>query len=84
MWCFFMSDFYVGRASIIEIFMLFLFSNACGNVMGSVNINVVSFEIRVFFGLCKFYGGWGFGNGVNLEFFVNGFGRFFLYLEGSI
>lgn len=86
MWCLLMSDLHVGRASTIEIPMLPSPSNSCGNAMSSmdsVNTNAASSGISVSPGMCKFHGGWGFGNGANLELPPNGFGGVFFVLRGK-
>ncbi|KMT11715.1 hypothetical protein BVRB_5g106510 [Beta vulgaris subsp. vulgaris] len=87
MWCLLMSDLHVGRASTIEIPMLPSPGSVCGSSMSnveSVSDNTSSSGISVSPGLCKFHGGWGFGNGPNSEHPVNGIGGVFSYSEASI
>ncbi|XP_044502731.1 MND1-interacting protein 1-like [Mangifera indica] len=72
MWCLLMSDLHVGRANTIEI----PGTNVCSgtipnNVDNAVNNGGVSGVVAP--ALCRFHGGWGFGNGGNSEFSVNGF-----------
>ncbi|XP_021765698.1 MND1-interacting protein 1-like [Chenopodium quinoa] len=83
MWCLLMSDLHVGRASTIDIPMLSSPSNAVSNVE-SVSTNSSGSGVSVPPGLCKFHGGWGFGNGPNSELPSNDFGGFFPYSEASI
>ncbi|XP_057981830.1 MND1-interacting protein 1-like [Malania oleifera] len=72
MWCLLMCDLHVGRASAMEIPVLHSqASNGCGSAPGnveSVNNNLEGVTPA----LCKFHGGWGFGNDGS-EFLVNGF-----------
>ncbi|KNA13902.1 hypothetical protein SOVF_112420, partial [Spinacia oleracea] len=88
MWCLLMSDLHVGRASTIEIPMLSSPSNVCGsNAVSnseSVSTNPSGHGVSVTPGLCKFHGGWGFGNGPDSELPINGFGGPFSYSEASI
>eukprot|EP00257_Ricinus_communis_P016815 XP_015575100.1 MND1-interacting protein 1 [Ricinus communis] len=73
MWCLLMSDLHVGRASTIEI--------PPGNGNITVQSSVESFSSNgvdngvgvVAPALCRFHGGWGFGNEGGSEFAVNGF-----------
>ncbi|GMH09226.1 hypothetical protein Nepgr_011066 [Nepenthes gracilis] len=86
MWCLLTSDLHVGRASTIEIPMLPSPSNGCGNLMNNVesatNSNASSAVDRSHsLGLCKFHGGWGFGNGGSSELPVNGFNGCFSYAD---
>ncbi|WCJ20658.1 RING/U-box superfamily protein [Euphorbia peplus] len=74
MWCLLMSDLHVGRASSIEIPV------ASGKNSVQSNVEAVSSNCVVDNGvgvvapaLCRFHGGWGFGNGVASDFAVNGF-----------
>ncbi|KDP26310.1 hypothetical protein JCGZ_22319 [Jatropha curcas] len=77
MWCLLMSDLHVGRASTIEIPM----ANSTGNgnttvqsSVESVSNNCVDNGVGVVApALCRFHGGWGFGNGGGSEFAVNRF-----------
>ncbi|KAJ8435347.1 hypothetical protein Cgig2_024334 [Carnegiea gigantea] len=87
MWCLLMSDLHVGRASTIDITMLPSHSNSSGNAMigmDNVNANAAISGVSVSPGMYKFHGGWGFGNGGNLELPANGFGGVFSYSEGSV
>lgn len=87
MWCLLMSDLHVGRASTIDISMLPSHSNSSGNAMigmDNVNANAAISGASVSPGMYKFHGGWGFGNGGNLELPANGFGGVFSYSEGSV
>ncbi|XP_024169957.1 MND1-interacting protein 1 [Rosa chinensis] len=76
MWCLLMSDLHVGRASTMEIPVLPSAGNegsaaAASNVEsggnGSHSVGVMAPA------LCRFHGGWGFGNGGSSEFPVHGF-----------
>ncbi|KAE8661869.1 MND1-interacting protein 1 [Hibiscus syriacus] len=70
MWCLLMSDLHVGKASTIEIPSLHSPTNACSpvsNDLESVDNNGVGVMSPA---MCRFHGGWGFGNGG--EFAVNG------------
>ncbi|KAL6183604.1 hypothetical protein ACLB2K_045015 [Fragaria x ananassa] len=76
MWCLLMSDLHVGRASTMEIPVLPSAGNesgaaAAGNVEsggnGSHSVGVMAPA------LCRFHGGWGFGNEGSSEFPVQGF-----------
>lgn len=78
MWCLLMCDLHVGRASTIEIPVLPspINNNGCGGPVNS-NANVESVNSSSSVGvavppLCKFHGGWGFGNGPVSEFPANG------------
>ncbi|KAJ9152624.1 hypothetical protein P3X46_026171 [Hevea brasiliensis] len=77
MWCLLMSDLHVGRASTIEIPMSNSpvdGNNTVQSSVESVNSNGVDNGIGVVApALCRFHGGWGFGNGGGSEFAVNGF-----------
>ncbi|KAJ8754321.1 hypothetical protein K2173_002772 [Erythroxylum novogranatense] len=77
MWCLLMSDLHVNKATAIEIPMPNApgigysaaqnnVDNVCGNVVDD-GVGVVAPT------LCKFHGGWGFGNGSGSKFAVNGF-----------
>ncbi|XVF52383.1 hypothetical protein PTKIN_Ptkin05aG0014000 [Pterospermum kingtungense] len=72
MWCLLMSDLHVGRASTIEIPSLPSPTSGCSPVpnnlegAGHNGVGIVSPA------LCRFHGGWGFGNG-GAEFAMNGF-----------
>ncbi|PPD79566.1 hypothetical protein GOBAR_DD23504 [Gossypium barbadense] len=72
MWCLLMSDLHVGKASTMEIPSLPSPANGCSLVstnMDSIGNNGVSVVSPA---LCRFHGGWGFGNG-GAELPVNGF-----------
>ncbi|XP_065877340.1 MND1-interacting protein 1-like [Euphorbia lathyris] len=77
MWCLLMSDLHVGRASTIEIPIAN--SSANGNTSVQSNVETVTSNCVdngvgvVAPALCRFHGGWGFGNGVGSDFAVNGF-----------
>ncbi|XVE65271.1 hypothetical protein DITRI_Ditri07aG0167700 [Diplodiscus trichospermus] len=72
MWCLLMSDLHVGRACTMEIPSLPSPTSGCNPVsnnlesVGNNGVGVVSPA------LCRFHGGWGFGNG-GAEFAMNGF-----------
>ncbi|KAK8578911.1 hypothetical protein V6N13_142167 [Hibiscus sabdariffa] len=72
MWCLLTSDLHVGKASTMEIPSLPLPTSGCTPVLNNLDrigdggVDVVSPA------LCRFHGGWGFGNGGS-EFPVNGF-----------
>nr|KYP35992.1 MND1-interacting protein 1 [Cajanus cajan] len=70
MWCLLMSDLHVGRASAMEIPVPGNGSPAApvatGGEGGGNSVGVMAPA------LCRFHGGWGFGNGGGLEFPVNG------------
>lgn len=78
MWCLLMSDLHVGRASVMEIPIVRTPSN---NGCSSASVNIVETvgnsnsnnPVGVAPALCRFHGGWGFGNGGTGEFPVNGF-----------
>ncbi|GAB2273604.1 hypothetical protein Dimus_008391 [Dionaea muscipula] len=91
MWCLLMSDLHVGRATAIEIPMLPPPTNGCSNAMGNSdgagNISSGSSSTSNYggpLGLCKFHGGWGFGNGGNPELSDNGINGFFQYAEATL
>ncbi|KAL6501688.1 hypothetical protein OROGR_026821 [Orobanche gracilis] len=75
MWCLLMSDLHVGRASVMEIPL----PSASGNgswgasSSGDVPEGLVANggPVRVAPALCRFHGGWGFGNGGTSEFPMN-------------
>ncbi|KAK8505667.1 hypothetical protein V6N12_038401 [Hibiscus sabdariffa] len=70
MWCLLMSDLHVGKASTMEIPSLPSPTSACSpvsNNLESADNNGVGVMSPA---LCRFHGGWGFGNGG--EFAVNG------------
>ncbi|KAL2544060.1 RING/U-box superfamily protein [Forsythia ovata] len=87
MWCLLMSDLHVGRASVMEIPLLPSpggNGNGCesGSVSGSGNLEdgvsnggtgVVAPAV------CRFHGGWGFGNNGTAEFPMNGMNGFLSY-----
>ncbi|KAK7263319.1 hypothetical protein RJT34_30907 [Clitoria ternatea] len=67
MWCLLMSDLHVGRASSMEIPMPANGGPAPATVEASGNsVGAIAPA------LCRFHGGWGFGNGGGLDFPVNG------------
>ncbi|KAK9076572.1 hypothetical protein SSX86_004906 [Deinandra increscens subsp. villosa] len=79
MWCLLMSDLHVGRASVMEIPVS---SNSngdsCSNSESSgpvvSNVEKMSNDsVGVTPALCRFHGGWGFGNGGTADFPVNRF-----------
>ncbi|KAK6158176.1 hypothetical protein DH2020_005490 [Rehmannia glutinosa] len=91
MWCLLMSDLHVGRASVMEIPVL---PSPSGSTSGSGNggegasassgglpEGVVSNggPVGVAPALCRFHGGWGFGNGGTSEFPMNGMNGFLSY-----
>ncbi|KAG5029032.1 hypothetical protein JHK87_012546 [Glycine soja] len=67
MWCLLMSDLHVGRASAMEIPVPDNGSTVPATGEGGANSAGVMAPA-----LCRFHGGWGFGNGGGLEFPVNG------------
>lgn len=79
MWCLLMNDLHVGRASVMEIPIA---SNANGDgysnsessapVVNNVE-KVNNDSVGVTPALCRFHGGWGFGNGGTSDFPVNRF-----------
>ena len=79
MWCLLMCDLHVGKATSIEIPVLpspTSNNNGCDGPVNS-NSNVESVNSSSSVGvamppLCKFHGGWGFGNGPGSEFPANG------------
>ncbi|CAL5429531.1 unnamed protein product [Camellia sinensis] len=74
MWCLLMSDLHVGRASVMEIPVLpSANNNGCSGPSLSNVANVSNNPVGVAPALCRFHGGWGFGNGGTSEFPVNGF-----------
>ncbi|KAD3641507.1 hypothetical protein E3N88_30731 [Mikania micrantha] len=79
MWCLLMSDLHVGRASVMEIPVS---SNSNGDSCsnnessGAIVNNVEKMKndpVGVTPALCRFHGGWGFGNGGTADFPVNRF-----------
>ncbi|ESQ52144.1 hypothetical protein EUTSA_v10016336mg [Eutrema salsugineum] len=62
MWCLLMSELHVGKASTMDI-------PSSGNG-ASANVEGVGAMVPA---LCRFHGGWGFGNGRGPEFSGNGF-----------
>ncbi|CAL2258812.1 unnamed protein product [Prunus armeniaca] len=76
MWCLLMSDLHVGRASTMEIPVL-----PGGSIENSSSISTSvesgsngNHSVGVMApALCRFHGGWGFGNGGGSEFPVHGF-----------
>lgn len=77
MWCLLMSDLHVGRASVMEIPNS---SSSNGNGNGEPNSSslnnvekISNDSVGVTPALCRFHGGWGFGNGGTADFPVNRF-----------
>lgn len=70
MWCLLMSDLHVGRASTMEIPAL-LPGSGCPPAPATIEANGNSVGVMAP-ALCRFHGGWGFGNGGSLDFPVNG------------
>ncbi|XP_028782468.1 MND1-interacting protein 1-like [Neltuma alba] len=71
MWCLLMSDLHVGRASAMEIPVLPAPGNGCPAPSAS---EAVSNSVGVLApALCRFHGGWGFGNGGGSDLPFNGF-----------
>ncbi|PIN23729.1 putative E3 ubiquitin ligase [Handroanthus impetiginosus] len=91
MWCLLMSDLHVGRASVMEIPVLPSPSssgngsgNGCDAALASGSGSpegVVSNggPVGVAPALCRFHGGWGFGNSGTSEFPMNGMNGFLSY-----
>ncbi|KAI5641869.1 hypothetical protein M9H77_00345 [Catharanthus roseus] len=77
MWCLLMSDLHVGRASVMEIPVLPSpnGNSPCTPASGSSGAveSVSNGPVGVAPALCRFHGGWGFGNGGTSEFPMNGF-----------
>ncbi|KAE8713777.1 MND1-interacting protein 1 [Hibiscus syriacus] len=73
MWCLLMSDLHVGKASTMEIPLLPSPSNGCTPVLNNLD-NIGNNGVGVVSpALCRFHGGWGFGNGAAVNgFFSNG------------
>lgn len=77
MWCLLMSELHVGRASVMEIPVNG--NNGSSDVGSDVGSNVGSNEkvggdsVGVTPALCRFHGGWGFGNGGTADFPMNRF-----------
>ncbi|CAN8316390.1 unnamed protein product [Cochlearia groenlandica] len=67
MWCLLTSELHVGKASTVDIPSS---GNGDGVNGGSSNVKCVGAMAPA---LCRFHGGWGFGNGRGLEFSGNGF-----------
>ncbi|KAJ7952665.1 MND1-interacting protein 1 [Quillaja saponaria] len=73
MWCLLMSDLHVGRASTMEIPAVPCSGHGRNTSSGTVE-SVSNHSVGVVTpALCKFHGGWGFGNGGGSEFPVNEF-----------
>ena len=72
MWCLLMSDLHVGRASAMEMPAIppVTGPNAVQNTIESVGDSGVGVMTPA---LCRFHGGWGFGNGGGSELSVNDF-----------
>lgn len=95
MWCLLMNDLHVGRASVMEIPVLpspSVSGSGNGNVNGTVcegaspssvlcpeGVVANGGPIGVAPALCRFHGGWGFGNGGTSEFPMNGMNGFLSY-----
>lgn len=80
MWCLLMSDLHVGRASVMEIPVSGNGNGdsetSSGGGGGTVVNNVEKMgndSVGVTPALCRFHGGWGFGNGGTADFPVNRF-----------
>ncbi|KAK4364599.1 hypothetical protein RND71_015957 [Anisodus tanguticus] len=77
MWCLLMSDLHVGRASVMEIpFLSPQGENGSDSVPVSSTSNVEGVDSSPFGvvpAMCRFHGGWGFGNGGANELPVKGF-----------
>lgn len=71
MYCLLMSDFHVGRASTLDIPMFLNHNNGYSSVTGNME-SVGNNSVGMAPALCKFHGGWGFGNGGGSEFPANG------------
>ncbi|KAL3652662.1 hypothetical protein CASFOL_002343 [Castilleja foliolosa] len=86
MWCLLMSDLHVGRASVMEIPVVPSpggsgsegSSNSSGGPPGG-GVVANGGPIGVAPALCRFHGGWGFGNGGTSEFPMNGMNGFLSY-----
>ncbi|KVH95218.1 Zinc finger, RING/FYVE/PHD-type [Cynara cardunculus var. scolymus] len=79
MWCLLMNDLHVGRASVMEIPIAsnangdgYSNSESSGPVVNNVE-KVNNDSVGVTPALCRFHGGWGFGNGGTSDFPVNRF-----------
>ncbi|XP_054809527.1 MND1-interacting protein 1 [Prosopis cineraria] len=70
MWCLLMSDLHVGRACAMEIPVLPASGNGCPDPSASEASNSVGVLAPA---LCRFHGGWGFGNGGGSDLPFNGF-----------
>ncbi|XP_059307201.1 MND1-interacting protein 1 [Lycium ferocissimum] len=71
MWCLLMSDLHVGRASVMEIPAL---SSGNGSVSSGNSTNVEGIgagPVGVVPAMCRFHGGWGFGNSTANAFPLN-------------
>lgn len=77
MWCLLMCDLHVGRASVMEIPIVpspSSVNNMCSSSPSPGNLDsVVNNPVGVAPALCRFHGGWGFGNSGTSEFPMNGF-----------
>ncbi|KAM7530966.1 hypothetical protein LguiB_034376 [Lonicera macranthoides] len=77
MWCLLMCDLHVGRASVMEIPVVpspSSVNNMCSTSPSPGNLDsVINNPVGVAPALCRFHGGWGFGNGGTSEFPMNGF-----------
>ncbi|XP_027346762.1 MND1-interacting protein 1 [Abrus precatorius] len=70
MWCLLMSDLHVGRASSMEIPVP---GNGCPAATAPATVEAGGNSVGVMApALCRFHGGWGFGDGGGLDFPVNG------------
>ncbi|CAA0842223.1 RING/U-box superfamily protein [Striga hermonthica] len=87
MWCLLMSDLHVGRASVMEIPVLPSPGGSTGGGEGAPTGGGGPHEVVVGSGgpvgvapaLCRFHGGWGFGNGGTSEYPANGMSGFLSY-----
>ncbi|XP_010538369.1 PREDICTED: MND1-interacting protein 1-like [Tarenaya hassleriana] len=77
MWCLLMSELHVGRASTMDIPSL---GNGTNNAMHSNVEDVNGYNMNgagvMAPALCRFHGGWGFGNGGGPDFSANGFSSY--------
>ncbi|XP_050377253.1 MND1-interacting protein 1-like [Argentina anserina] len=73
MWCLLMSDLHVGRASTMEIPVLGGNESGGGGAAAAAGNGESANRMVMAPALCRFHGGWGFGNGGSSEFPVQGF-----------
>ncbi|CAA0820509.1 RING/U-box superfamily protein [Striga hermonthica] len=84
MWCLLMSDLHVGRASMIEIPVVPSPSGSTSGCEGALTGSVgdgphSTGPVGVAPALCRFHGGWGFGNGGTSKFPANRMGGILSY-----